>query len=264
MEKSEKGNSDEVKLIPIKTKVISPGEDLVDLIPLESLRDGDILVISSKAVSTSRKRLVYLSNVKPSERAKSLAKKFEMDEKLVEIILREADLIIGGVKGVLLTLKDGNLMPNAGVDRSNCPKGTVVLLPENPWEESKRISEEIMKRCGKKIGVVISDSRVQPLRLGTVGIALGGYGIPLVTDERGKEDLFGRELEITFRAVGDQIASAALLLMGENGEGIPMVVIRGVSLDGESNEIKPELSPKKCLIMGPILKRFPELLEESQ
>ncbi|MHA1835965.1 MAG: coenzyme F420-0:L-glutamate ligase, partial [Candidatus Odinarchaeia archaeon] len=125
-------------LIPIKTRLINPKEDILNII-IDSMnennvsfKENDILVLAESAVATSQGRLVKLSQITPSKEALNLGKKFQMDSRLTELILKEADMIIGGVPHVLLTLKDGVFQANAGIDKSNAPEGYVTLLPENP------------------------------------------------------------------------------------------------------------------------------------
>ncbi|MCJ7716633.1 MAG: coenzyme F420-0:L-glutamate ligase, partial [Anaerolineales bacterium] len=121
----------------------------------------------------------------------------------------------------------GNMSPNAGIDGSNAPEDHVVLLPENPGASADRIRKQLQEAFLNKVGVIVGDSRTQPMRLGCVGIALGCAGILPVEDARGSKDLFGKELTITRKATADNMVSAAQLIMGEAGESIPAVIVRG-------------------------------------
>ena len=106
---------------------------------------------------------------------------------------------------------------------------------------------------GKRIGVVIGDSRTHPLRLGCVGVALACDGILPVEDARGQKDLYGRPLLVTRKAVADNLVSAAELVMGEGDEGVPAVIIRGAPVkftgDGEETTI-PSIPPEECMYIG--------------
>ena len=53
-----------------------------------SLDEGDILVISSKYISNSQGRILDYNSVKPSEKANELSRKFSINQKLGEAIIR--------------------------------------------------------------------------------------------------------------------------------------------------------------------------------
>jgi coenzyme F420-0:L-glutamate ligase/coenzyme F420-1:gamma-L-glutamate ligase len=190
-------------------------------------KQKDILIVSSKFVSISEGAVVRIDRIKASHKAKVIAKKFQMDEKLAELVLREADQIYGGIPGFLLCKKNGMLCPNAGIDRSNIPKGYAVLYPPLPFESADLLRLNFLNKNNLKIFVVISDSRLMPGRLGTSGIAIALSGFRPVIDERGKKDLFGNTLRVTMRAVGDGLASIGVALMGESLESTPVIVVRG-------------------------------------
>jgi len=107
------------------------------------------------------------------------------------------------------------------LDASNAPLGCVTPLPENPDRSALVIKKNHEVRCNVKIGVIIADSRTHAMRRGCSGVAIGAAGITAVIDDRGRSDLFGRTLEVTKRAVADNIASAAELVMGEADESHP-------------------------------------------
>jgi coenzyme F420-0:L-glutamate ligase len=179
-----------------------------------------------------------------------------MPAEFVQVVLEESEKIYGGVPGALLTLKDGQATANAGVDRKNAPGNAVVLWPRDALASAKRLQKELKEGTGKNVGLVIVDSRVTPLRLGTIGVSLASVGFKRVRDFRGKPDLFGRCARITFQAVADGIAGAAQLLMGEARESTPFVLVRGASVefDGRGGEAETRLSEKDCLYMSQILK----------
>jgi len=248
-----------MRLYAVKTRVIKARDNLVDVI-LESLRDqslkiedGDILALASKVVAYAENRILKLENVKASEEARKLADRFSLTPEFAELILREADRIYGGVENAVLTLKNDVLTANAGIDRKNTPEGFVALWPKHAKEAAKRLKEEIMRKTGKNVAVLIVDSRLTPLRMGTTGLALAVAGFKPVKDCRGEGDIFGKPLIITRHAIADDLASAAHLLMGETTEKTPVVLIRDAPVDFEDRVYGSEdmmIQFDRCIFMG--------------
>ncbi len=268
-----------LEVLGIKTDLVKPGDDLVEALlkGMERadlhLEDGDILVIAESAVATAEGGVVKLSEVIPSLRALELAEKYRKDPREMELIIRSSDQIMGGIPGVVLTIKDGFLYPNAGIDHSNAPPGSVVLFPEDPQRSASWIRKRMENASGKRIGVVIGDSRTHPLRLGCVGVALACDGILPVEDARGQKDLYGRPLEVTRKAVADNLVSAGEVVMGEGDEGVPAVIIRGAPVkfieNGEEMTI-PSIPPEECMYIGslrcgphPYEGGYDQLIEEA-
>jgi coenzyme F420-0:L-glutamate ligase/coenzyme F420-1:gamma-L-glutamate ligase len=219
-------------LWPVKAPRSSARFDLVGLIERllgGRLKDGDVLVISSKFLAISEGRTVPLKGVRPTVKAKELARSYHLDAGLCELVLRESDLVIGGISGFLLTLREGLLTPNAGIDKSNIQHGRVVLYPRRASSSAERIREAIKFDMGVEVAIVVCDSRLMPTRRGTVGVALASSGLEAVLDLRGKNDLFGNVLRVTSQAIADDLSSSAQLLMGESDEGVPIVLVRGLS-----------------------------------
>ena len=212
--------------------------------------EGDVLVLAETAVATSEGNIIDLSTVAPSARAEELGEKYRMDPRTAEVVLRESDSVVGGIPGFLLCMKGGTLLPNAGVDASNAPPGCVTPLPADPDRSAVRIRAAIEEQCGVHVGVIIADSRTHAMRLGCSGVAIGSAGIPSVIDDRGRSDLFGRKLEVTKRAVADNIASAAELVMGEADECTPAAVIRGIGLPISEYIGVETIDADECLFMG--------------
>ncbi|HQF15859.1 MAG TPA: coenzyme F420-0:L-glutamate ligase [Methanotrichaceae archaeon] len=245
-----------MQVLGIKTGLIRVGDDLAEVVEKGlaeaglCLQDGDVLVISESALATAEGSVVDLKGVVPTRRAETLARRYCKDPAEMEMILQESDELIGGIPGVVLTLKDGFLFPNAGLDRSNAPHDCVVLLPKNPCRSAQALRDRLSK--GKRVAVIIGDSRTHPLRLGCVGVALACAGLEPVEDARGQRDLFGRELKITRKAVADNLVSAAQIVMGEGDEGIPAVMIRGapVRLTDEEASCIPSIPPQECMYIG--------------
>jgi coenzyme F420-0:L-glutamate ligase len=219
-------------LTPVVVRPKSSRFDVVSLIEERlggRVRDGDVLVISSKFVAVSEGRVVKLGSVRAGQRAKQLAARLRMDERLCELVLRESDEIVGGIPGFLLASRDGLLTPNAGIDKSNVKHGSVVLYPRRPELSAWRIRGALKFSRGVSVGVVICDSRLSPTRRGTIGVAVASSGIEAVLDMRGWKDLFGNVLKVTSQSIADDLSSAAEILMGESDEATPIVLVRGLS-----------------------------------
>ncbi|MHA2186312.1 MAG: coenzyme F420-0:L-glutamate ligase [Promethearchaeota archaeon] len=248
-----------MELFSIKLPLIKEKDDLLRIIidnirkSEKSLIDGDIIVIAEKVIATSQGRVVNLSEVTDiSEKAKNLADEYDMDERFVELILQEASMILGGMTHVILAQVNDFLIANAGIDQSNAGLNRVVLLPKqlkkNVWDYWKDLRKEFDIR---NLGVIISDSRVQPLRKGTIGIAIATAGFEPVEDLRGHPDLFNRPMEITMRAIADDLTSAAQFLLSEADQQTPVVIIRNSKVEfTESPKLTPEMAPEECLYMN--------------
>jgi coenzyme F420-0:L-glutamate ligase/coenzyme F420-1:gamma-L-glutamate ligase len=201
------------------------------------LRRGDILVVAQTIVSRAEGRLVDLTSVKPSARARKLAKTMDKEPEHVEAILRASKRIVRAEQGHLITeTPHGFVCANSGVDRSNVPGGHYVsLLPENPDVSARRIRETIRRRLGSEVAVIVSDSFGRPFRNGAVNVALGVSGLAPIKSYIGMTDLFGYQLRVKQMAVADELASAAELLMGEASEGVAVVIIRGYAYDASED-----------------------------
>lgn len=230
---------------PVKSPRMSSRFQLVELVDElvgDRLRDGDVLVISSKFIAVSEGRVLRLDSVKCGEYAYSLSKRYVMPAELCELIVRESDEIVGGVVGFILAIKDGLIAPNAGIDKSNVEHGKVVLYPRRPLDSASSIVEAMKFRHGLDVGVVVSDSRLMPTRKGTTGVALAATGLEAIVDLRGRLDLFGNVLRVTSQAIADDLCSGAQLAMGEADEGTPLVVVRGLKRTLIRNARYPSLS----------------------
>lgn len=192
-----------------------------------SLRDGDILVVAQKIISKAEGRIARLSTVKPSERARQLAKRLSRDARFIEVVLRESRRIVRADRALIVETRHGFVCANAGVDHSNVgPRGCVTLLPKNPDRSARRLASALRRLTGKRVGVIISDTFGRPWRLGLVNFAIGAAGVPALLDLRGTRDRNRRVLTATILAVADELAAAAGLLMGKTS-GTPVIVIRG-------------------------------------
>jgi coenzyme F420-0:L-glutamate ligase / coenzyme F420-1:gamma-L-glutamate ligase len=201
------------------------------------LEPGDVIVVASKVVSRAEGRFVDLGKLEVSQAARDLASKVDLDERVVELVLRESVEISRTGHGVLIVKNRlGIVCANGGVDLSNAqPLGAApdsgpwaVALPEDPDRSAERLRKALSDGARAAIGVILSDSLGRPFRLGSVGAAIGLAGVPAVWDQRGSTDLFGMRLEHTMTAFADQIAAAADLVAGQAGERRGVVHVRGL------------------------------------
>ncbi|MBS7632590.1 coenzyme F420-0:L-glutamate ligase [Candidatus Bathyarchaeota archaeon] len=215
--------------------IIKVGDNLSELICAAAekqdvpIQSGDIIVVTHVIVSRAEGNIIDLEKIVPSEFAKNIARQYEKDPALIEVVLRESKSVKRMAHGILITeTRHGFVCANSGVDKSNVEGERVVApLPVNPDASAQRIREEIRKRTGKDVAVIISDTHGRPLRMGEINIAVGVAGIKPLRDRRGEKDLFGYVLRIKNTAVADELASAAELVIGQANEGIPVAIIRG-------------------------------------
>lgn len=226
---------DRLELIALpNVPLVAAGDDLAWLIAdaLEGhntrLNDHDVLVVAQKIVSKAEGRLVDLGTVVPSEEALRRARHTHKDPRLVELILLESVAVVRQTDSLIITEnKLGIVMANSGIDQSNVEAGHALLLPEDPDRSAATLRQALRHRLSKTVGVVIADSIGRAWRKGIVGHAIGVAGVQALVDLRTSRDLFGTELRVTQSAVADELAAAATLLMGQGGEGRPVVLVRG-------------------------------------
>lgn len=237
-----------LQLIPIEgLPIIQPGDDITAMLAraIEPLQpcNNDVLAVTSKIISKSEGRFVNLRDIVPSDRANELAQVTRKDPRLVELILRESKSVSRAALGVLITQHNqGFVSANAAIDHSNVSADIdiVLLMPVDPDQTASQLSTALSQAFGVHIAIVIVDSHGRPHRLGTVGVAVGVAGMPGVEDWRGRPDLFGYALQHTDIGLADMVASAATLLLGQAAEGVPAVLVRGVTFtrhDGIAAEI---------------------------
>lgn len=201
---------------PIRTEKLIPPKDNLDkllkpLIPL--LQEKTIVVITSKVISIVEGNCIEISKVKDKD----------------DLIKKEADFYLErkNVPGgwLMHTLKNGTLIPTAGIDESNS-NGYFILWPKNPEKSAQKIWRFLKEKTNlKNLGVIITDSHSEPLRRGLVGISIAHFGIKPLYDYRGEQDLFGRELKVSLSNIPDSLAAGSVMLMGEGSEQTPVVLI---------------------------------------
>ena len=189
---------------------ITAGADLAALIAdaAPDLRDGDILVVTSKIVSKAEGRVVTAS------------REAAIEAETARVVARRGATTIAQTR-------HGLVLAAAGVDESNTAPGTVVLLPEDPDESARRLRKALHARTARTVGVVITDTMGRPWRAGQTDNAIGAAGVTPVRDYRGEADTFGNVLEVTVAAVADEIAAAADLVKGKS-LNVPVAVVRGL------------------------------------
>jgi len=215
----------ELRIIPFEgLPEIEAGADLPGLLldalvrRDEQLADGDIVVVTHKVVSKAEGAVAELGADEETS-----YRRIVLDE-AEEVLRRRGDLVIARTS-------HGFICANAGVDRSNAPARTVILLPTDPDRSAHGVRSALEAATGASIGVVVSDTFGRPWRRGLVDVAIGISGIESLLDLKGTRDAGGRELEVTEIAVADAVAAAADLVMGK-AAAIPAALVRGLDLAG--------------------------------
>ena len=224
---------DEVHIMVLGTlPEVVAGDDLpamlTDAAVDAGLVPGDVLAVAHKVVSKAEGRVVRLADVVPGAAARRLADETGKDPALCEVILGESRKVVRRRRSlVVCETHHGFICANAGVDASNTPDGTVVLLPVDPDASARRIQHALSQAAGGRVGVVITDTHGRALRRGLVNVAVGVAGFEPVMDHRGGRDREGRMLVATDQALGDEIAAAAGMLIGKSS-GRPAALVRGL------------------------------------
>lgn len=194
---------------------ITPGSDLAGALvaageaaPIGGLRNGDVLVVTSKVVSKAEGAL------STGERENA--------------VVAETDRIVAqrGPTSIVRT-RHGFVMAAAGVDASNTAPGTLVLLPRDPDASARRLREAVAALSGRNVGVVVSDTMGRAWRQGQTDTCVGAAGLIPLDDHTGRTDAYGNELAVTAPALADELAAAGDLAKGKLG-GLPVAVVRGL------------------------------------
>ncbi|MDX3230868.1 coenzyme F420-0:L-glutamate ligase [Streptomyces sp. ME19-01-6] len=195
---------------------VRPGDDLAKLIAdaataegLPGLADGDVLLVTSKIVSKAEGRVVQAAD-----------REAAIDAEAVRVVARRG-------RTRIVETRHGLVMAAAGVDASNTPAGTVLLLPEDPDASARRIRAGLRDALGAEVGVVVTDTFGRPWRSGVTDVAIGAAGVRVLEDLRGGTDAHGNALSATVVATADELAAAGDLVKGKAG-GLPVAVVRGL------------------------------------
>jgi len=243
------------------------GDNLAELIvsaakgEMVGIKERDIIIITSKVVSKAMGLIEDLEKIVPGKKASVISKATGLSAKEVEVVLRQSKTVLGEIslknisqkfgdemafaRGIapedlkevlnscpflLLTeLSNGLICTNAGVDCSNVEGNKASYLPVYPDEIARQLRQEVLKLTGKKVAVLLADTEIRILRQGTADIAVGVAGIEPLRYQFGKKDRFGRPKVGGVDALADLATSAAALLFGQTDEGIPVVILRGLS-----------------------------------
>lgn len=219
---------------------VFPGDDLGALLVAaaqaagETLLDTDIVLIAQKVVSKSEGRFRRLAEIVPTEEAMQIASRCGKDPRKVQAILDESTSIVRVVAappdGIIIARhRHGWVSANAGIDESNlgAAEGQLLLLPEDPDASARRIAESIQRLTSCKPGVIVTDTFGRPWRTGLVNVAIGTSDVGPIIDWVGRNDAFGRRLEVSQQAFADELAAASGLLMVKDAS-TPAVVVRGL------------------------------------
>ena len=204
------------------------------------MENGDVLVISSKFISISQGRVLKIDNSKVCKKAKQISKKFNSNDKFMEIVFRESDEILGGVAGFVMSSVDGILAPNAGIDKSNSKGTEIILYPNEPYRFAEELKRKIFLEFNLHVGIIIVDSRLMPARIGTTGVTIACAGLEPTKDLRGENDLDGNPLKVTFQATADNLSSIANYKMGEGNDMKPIAIIRNSDCKLTDRKIIPK------------------------
>ncbi|MFF1874406.1 coenzyme F420-0:L-glutamate ligase [Kitasatospora herbaricolor] len=190
---------------------IDADSDLAELIAKAGdFEDGDILLVTSKIVSKAEGRLLRAAD-----------REAAIDAETVRVVARRGPARI-------VENRNGLVMAAAGVDASNTPPGTVLLLPEDPDASARALRARLQQLTGRRLAVVVTDTFGRPWRNGLTDVAIGAAGLPVLEDHRGRTDSHGNELALTVTATADELAAAGDLVKGK-ATGTPVAVVRGLA-----------------------------------
>jgi coenzyme F420-0:L-glutamate ligase / coenzyme F420-1:gamma-L-glutamate ligase len=217
---------DGLEILPVRgIGDVTAGDDLAELITRSApwLRDGDVLVVTSKIVSKAEGRLVEVPADGP-----------ERDAAREEILASETARVVArrGPTAIVQT-HHGFVMAAAGIDASNVDKTHLVLLPADPDASARRLYTDLRAR-GLNVGVIVSDTMGRAWRNGLTDVALGAAGVEPFRDHRGEIDPYGNELQLTQMAVIDELAAAGELVKGKCDQ-VPVAVVRGYPGAGQDS-----------------------------
>jgi coenzyme F420-0:L-glutamate ligase/coenzyme F420-1:gamma-L-glutamate ligase len=200
---------------------VRPGDDLAELITAAApwLRDGDVLVVTSKIVSKAEGQLVEIPLDEPAREA---AREAALRAETSRVVARRGPTRI-------VQTHHGFVLAAAGIDASNVDPAHLVLLPKDPDASARWLREELRDRFSLDVAVVITDTMGRPWRLGLTDVAIGAAGVDALVDYRGLRDPYGNELQLTQMAQIDQLAAAAELVKGKTTQ-VPVAVVRGFAV----------------------------------
>jgi len=227
-----------IEVIPVTgIPIVQQDDDITQLLAVAmndaalSLVRGDVLIVSHTIVSIAEGRMYEESGIVPSQKAREIAAIGFSSETRVEIALQEASDIIREEPVLITKTKQGIITDFSGVDESNAPEGTLIVLPEDSDQSALRIHKSISEAAGFSVPVIITDTQGRPWRKGAVNLAIGIAGMSPFVKNEGRKDIFGKTLRSSLVCVADEIAASAELVMGQADEKVPVAIIRGFSLE---------------------------------
>lgn len=229
-----------MRCTPLQTSLFRPGQDLAAFIRdfVSPPPEKTVLVITSKILSLAQNRVV--------------AREAYDKKKIVEL---EADRILCESYRSYLTLKDGHLMPAAGIDESNA-EDQYILWPTDALGTARDLHTALCREWSRRdLGLIFTDSRSSPWRRGVTGFSIAHWGFRGLQSHVGKADLFGRPLSMSVSNVADSLASSAVLVMGESDERTPLCLIRDAPISFYAGSDNSDLfTPFKEDIFAPLFR----------
>lgn len=206
-----------MNITPVKTHKIKKGDTITAILDayLPHIEENSVIAVTSKIVGICEGRLV---------KAESPEQKFKLAEEEAELYLPPEE----NQYGIMLTVNNNLMVASAGIDASNSD-GYFSLWPKDPQKSANTIREYLVKKHNRKhIGVILTDSKLSPLRWGVTGNAIAHSGFIALNSYIGKKDLFGRVMQMEQSNVIDSLATASVIVMGEGAEQQPLAVITDV------------------------------------
>lgn len=203
-----------MQIIAIKTHRIEASESLEKILDLylTSIKEQDIIAITSKIISMCQARIISKKNISKEQ-----------------LIKQEADAILQTTYnpyGIYLTIKNNIIIPSAGIDESN-GQDVYILYPKDIAKTANCIWNYLRRKYSiKHLGIIITDSHTTPMRTGVTGICLGWCGFKPLYSYVGKPDLYNNPLKVTNINLLDALATSSVLIMGEGNEQTPLAIIR--------------------------------------
>ncbi|MCL5746672.1 MAG: coenzyme F420-0:L-glutamate ligase [Patescibacteria group bacterium] len=239
-----------MKVTAYKTKKIVPGDNLYKILDqylAKEISDKSVVAVTSKIIAICESRV---EKIKSEEQKDILAKK-----EAEAYLPREYNQY-----GFMITINRGILVASAGIDASN-GNGYYVLWPKNPQESANKIRNYLLKKYRlKNLGVIITDSKLSPLRWGVTGVAIAYSGFKALKSYIDTPDIFGRLMRAEKSNIADSLAAAAVIEMGEGNEQKPLAIIKDAGFINfqKQNPTKKELDSLKISIGDDV---FSSLLE---
>ncbi len=222
-------------IIPVEgLPEIADGDDLGAMIGgIADVRDGDVVVVTSKIVSKAEGRAIELDDVEPSRFAIEWGARWDKDPRLVEVVLGESVRVVRQIGPVLITeTRHGFVCANSGVDQSSSgASGRVLALPVDPDASARRI-RAALATLGADVAVIVTDTFGRPWREGQTDVAIGVSGIAPIRSYIGEVDPHGHEFRVQEICVADELAAAAELVKG-NTSRIPVAIVRGYAFEAD-------------------------------